>query len=166
MKKPILLFSFLLAACASIIPTPNDFPPPPSTVIVEFPGTAIATHIPKLRLQPVTEEKMSDARTFFLILYTGALSGDSFGFAERVHYPIKANVNGALTTISSKDEFLAQYNQIFNSKNMDVLKTTSEEDLVYLPDGVRVGQGEIWFNLFCADAACTQKNFLITQINN
>jgi hypothetical protein len=71
-----------------------------------------------------------------------------------------------LTTISSKDEFLAQYYQIINSKIMDALKTTSEEDLVYLPAGIRVGQGEIWFYLFCTDAACMQKNLLIAQINN
>jgi hypothetical protein len=42
----------------------------------------------------------------------------------------------------------------------------SEEDLVNGVVGIRVGNGELWFNLFCMDAACTEKEFLITQINN
>jgi len=164
-NKLILLLSFLMMACASVYPTPNDFPPPLSTVIVEFPTPGPITPVQELRLQPITEEKMSDARAFFLILYTRALSGDNYGIAASVRYPIKVDINGS-TMISTPDEFVAQYDQIFNGQIMDVLTSTNEEDLIYLPEGIRVGHGEIWFNLFCTDAACTDTQFLITQINN
>jgi hypothetical protein len=163
-KKTILIFAFLLSACVSIFPTPNDFPPPPSTVIVEFPNvTAVPTLA--LRPQPITEEKMSDARTFLLILYTRVASGDDYGIAESVKYPITVDINGPII-IATADEFVAHYNEIFNGKVMDALKNTKEEDLIYLPEGIRVGHGEIWFNLFCVDAACSDTQFLITQINH
>ena len=161
MKKTILIFAFLLSACASIFPTPNDFPPAPSTVIVEFPNaTAVPTF--ELRLQPITEEKMSDARAFILILYTRTVSGDNYGIAESVKYPITVGQ----TVITTADEFVAHYDEIFNDKVMDALKNTKVDDyLIYLPEGIRVGYGEIWFNLFCVDATCSDTQFLITQIN-
>lgn len=165
MKKLIVLFGFLVTACASIYPTPNDFPPPPVTVIVEFPTPGFVTPTPEPRLQPITEEKMADARAFFLILYTRALSGDNYGIAGSVKYPIHVDINGS-TMISTPDEFVAQYEKIFNGKLMDVLTNTNAEDLIYLPEGIRLGHGEIWFNLFCMDTACKDTQFLITQINN
>ncbi|MFN8380368.1 MAG: hypothetical protein U0V02_00420 [Anaerolineales bacterium] len=161
MKKVIpLIVLFLSLACATIIPTPNDFPPPPMTVIVELPNvTAVPTF--ELLPRPITSEKMLDAQTFFLILKTRALSGDDFGIAETVRYPLAVGANVIATT----DEFVANYNEIFTDTVMAVLTNTSEEDLVLLPDGVRVGQGEIWFNLFCVDEACSDTQFLIIQIN-
>jgi hypothetical protein len=172
MKKVVLLFSFLLSACVLIPPTPNDFPPPPTmevmpppvTMIVEIPNVTLVPAL-ELRSQMITQEKMSDARTFFLILYTHAASGDRYGIAERVKYPLTVNINGPLL-ISSVDEFTANYDQIFNNRVMDMLKNTSEDDLILLPEGVRAGQGELWFNLFCVDEACSDTQFLITQINN
>lgn len=163
MKKIILIFAFLLSACGSIFPTPNDFPPPPLMVIVEFPNVT-STPMPELRPQPITQENMSDANAFFLILITRVASGDNHGIAESVKYPITVDINGP-TIITTADEFVAHYDKIFNNKVMDALTNTREEDLIYLPKGIRVGQGEIWFNLFCMDAACTDTQFLITQIN-
>lgn len=171
MKKIIVGLTFLLSACASILPTPNDFPPPPTfdimppplTVIVEFPNVTVTpTFAP--RQQPITQEKMSDARNFFLILYTHALSGDSYGIAENVKYPITVKINGA-TVITNADEFIANYDAIFNDRILEALGNTNEENLILLPEGIRVSQGEIWFNLFCMDVVCGDPQFLITQIN-
>ncbi len=154
-----------MAACASIRPTPNDFPPPPSTVIVEFPTPGLATATLEPRLRPITEEKMPDARTFFLILTTRALSGDSYGIAESVKYPIAVELH-VMTMIAGPDDFLAHYDQIFNTRIVDALTDADEDDLIYLPEGIRIGHGEIWFNLFCTDPTCVDSQFLITQINN
>jgi len=155
----VLIFSL---ACASITPTPDDFPPPPPmTVIVELPNvTAVPTF--ELLPRPITSEDMLDAQTFFLLLKTRVLSGDAVGVAESVRYPLAVGADA----IATADEFVASYNVIFNDKVTAALTNTNEEDLTLLPDGVRVGRGEVWFNLFCVDAACSDTKFLITQINN
>lgn len=165
MKKKILALTLLLSlACVSILSTPNDFPPPPLTVIVEFPHvTALPTF--ELRPSPIMQEKMSDARAFHLILLTRVAAGDSAGIAEMVKYPIPVNLDRS-TVIATADEFELYYDRIFNNGVIEALTETSEGDLILLPEGVRVGQGEIWFNLFCTDAACADTQFLITQINN
>ena len=165
MRKIVLMFALLLtSACASIIPTPNDFPPPPMTVIVEdFPTPFVMPTI-EPRLAVITPEKMPDAYTFQLILVTRIAAGDSTGIAETVKYPITVNVDGPVV-ISTVDEFENYYDRIFTDDVITALNETNEEDLVLLPGGVRVGQGEIWFNLFCVDAVCSDTQFLITQIN-
>jgi hypothetical protein len=164
-KRSFPLFCVLMAACASLPETPNDFPPPPSTVIVEFPTPGFATPTLELRLRPITEDKMEDARAFFLILYTRVLSGDSYGIAESVKYPIAVELN-PMSMIAGPEEFVAHYDQIFSDRIVNALTDTDEEDLIQLPEGIRIGHGEIWFNLFCTDPTCVDSQFLITQINN
>jgi hypothetical protein len=182
MKKIIFLLPLLILACNSIIPTPiptfNDFPPPPPTyltgialtprmtTIVEFPQeTSTPTYEPRpsLNLQPNT---LDDARTFLLILKTQVAAGDTYGFAEKVRYPIQVKVNGSLKTISTRDEFLENEKSILNDKFISALNLADENKVVIMPEGFRVGNGELWINQFCMDAACSDTEFFITQINN
>lgn len=164
MKKYILLFGLMMLACSSLVPTPDDFPPPPMTVIVELP-VVTPTTILEPRLAPITSEKMTDAQSFQLILLTMTMAGDSMGIAELVKYPLTVQVNGEVV-ISNADDFNFYYNDIFNDRVIQALSDTSEANLNLLPEGVRVGRGEIWFNLFCVDLTCSDTQFLITQINN
>lgn len=165
MKRIIpLVVLFLSLACATIIPTPNDFPPPPMTVIVEnFPTPFVTTTI-EPRPVMITQEKMLDAHTFQLILVTRIAAGDSIGIAETVKYPITVDIDGPVV-ISTADEFENYYDRIFTDDVIAALNETNEESLVLLPEGVRVGRGEIWFNLYCVDLTCSDTQFLITQIN-
>ncbi len=161
MKKYILLFGLMLLACSSLVPTPDDFPEPPMTVIVELPVvTPTATIEP--RLAPITPEKMVDAQSFHLIIYTMALAGDSAGIADLVKYPL--TVQGLVVTTA--EEFDSNFKDIFNDRVMEALSDTNEPNLIVLPEGVRIGQGEIWFNLYCVDLTCSDTQFLITQVNN
>lgn len=160
----LIALVFLFAACAPIIATPNDFPPP-MTGIVEFPNyTSTPAFVPLL--QPITNSDMSDAGSFFLIVKTNMMAGNDQGIAERVLYPINVSVNGKSMTIQTTDEFIQNYEQIFNEKIFNALTEIEDDSLVSGAQGIRVGNGELWFNLFCMDAACTRKYFLITQINN
>jgi hypothetical protein len=178
MKKVILLFPLLIMACGFIVPTPNDFPPPPptyltgiaksppATVIVEFPrGTASPTYEPRpsLNLQGNT---LDDARTFLLILKVQVASGDVYGFAESVHYPIQVKLKGNMTTISTRDEFVQNASSILNDKIIGALNNADKNKWVIMPEGIRVGNGELWIGPFCMDAACKDTELLITQINN
>ncbi len=155
---------FMTLACLWLIPTPDDFPPPPMTVIVEFP-TVVVTPTLEMRLAPITQEKMQEAETFLLILKTRVLSGDDTGIAEMVHYPIDVSGSGQMK-IMNADEFVKNYDSIFNEKILAVLTDTEDASLILLPDGILIGNGEIWINLYCVDLVCSETQFLITQINN
>ncbi len=165
MRKFALAFALLLSlACASIVPTPHDFPPPPMTVIVEDFPTPFVTATIEPHLAMITSEKMQDAYEFQLILVTRVAAGDSIGVAEMVKYPITVDVDGQVV-ISTADEFEKYYDRIFTDDVIAALNETNEEDLLLLPEGVRVGQGEVWFNLYCVDLTCNDTQFFITQVN-
>src|SRR6266498_1255584 len=107
-----LLFSILLftLACGQITPTPNDFPPPPTTIIDDFPDyTVVPTFVP--RPQFITSDDMVDARSFFLLLKTNMMAGNDQGVAERILYPINVKVNGQSMKISTPAEFVQNYKQ-------------------------------------------------------
>jgi hypothetical protein len=81
-----------------------------------------------------------------------------------VKYPITVDVDGQVV-ISTADEFEKYYDRIFTDDVIAALNETNEEDLLLLPEGVRVGQGEVWFNLYCVDLTCNDTQFFITQVN-
>lgn len=165
MKKYILFFALLSLSCSSLIPTPDDFPEPPMTVIVEDFPTLVITPTVETRIAVITSDKMAEAQTFQLILLTMVAAGDSLGIAEMVKYPLSVNLDD-ISLILNADEFEENYDRLFTEQVIEVISDTSESNLTLLPEGVRVGHGEIWFNLFCMDAACSETQFFITQINN
>lgn len=165
MKKYVLFFALLSLSCSSLIPTPDDFPEPPMTVIVEDFPTLVITPTVETRIAVITSDKMAEAQTFQLILLTMVAAGDSLGIAEMVKYPLSVNLDDT-SLILNADEFEENYDRLFTEQVIEVISDTSESNLTLLPEGVRVGHGEIWFNLFCMDAACSETQFFITQINN
>ena len=166
-QMPYIVVALLsAAACAPVLPTPDDFPGPPLTPIIEFPTTPLSTAPPQPRLKPMFADDMPGARTFFLILKVGMIAGDSASVADRVYYPIQVLVNGQAITIRSATEFERNYESIFNSQLREAIAGAQEDDLELHLDGVQAAGGALWFNHFCEDAACTQGQFLITQINN
>ncbi|HEY5983506.1 MAG TPA: hypothetical protein VIU38_08530 [Anaerolineales bacterium] len=169
-SRPMTVIAALLlltSACVPILPTPDDFPPPPWTPIVEFPTPAApptATLAPRLR--PILPSDMGEARTLFLLTQVAITAGDSGLVAERVLYPITVDLDGRPTTISSASSFEEAYPTIFHGRLQDAILRASEDDLVLMPDGIRAADGALWFNLYCVDPACTESRFLITRINN
>jgi len=163
MKRILLLVALFLTGCTAI-PTPNEFPPPPMTLIVEWPQvTATATLEPRMR--PILSEDMQDAETFFLILKTSMAAGDDLRVAESVKYPLRVKMDGQVIALTDKQEFLDQYKKIFDQGFINALMEIDESDLALLPNGVQAGNGELWFNSFCVDLTCSDAQFLITQIN-
>jgi hypothetical protein len=169
MIKRFFLLGFLyLTACGTLPtprPTPNDFPPPPPmTPIEEWPQvTATATLEPRLR--PILLEDLDDAKTLFLIIKTSMAAGDDTKIAELVKYPIRVKLHGQVIVLHNREEFLDQYQKIFDQKFVTALVDIDESNLILLPSGVQVGNGELWFNYFCTDPSCANAQFLITQIN-
>jgi hypothetical protein len=164
MRKVILLSVFFVIGCG-LIPTPDDFPPPPPmTTIVEWPQvTETATLEPRLR--PILSNDMQDAETFFLIVKTSMAAGDDVGIAELVKYPIRVKLDGQEILLNDPREFLDQYKTIFDQGFINALFEMDETNLTLLPNGVQVGNGELWFSYFCVDLSCSDAQFLITQVN-
>ena len=165
MKKAIFIMLAILVMGCSLVPTPDDFPPPPPmTVIVELPPvTATTTLAPNMR--PILPEDMQEAETFFLIIKTSMAAGDNARIAESVRYPVRVRLGGQEIVLNDPREFLDQYDRIFDGNFIDRLFELDESDLSLEPDGVRVGNGELWFHYFCVDLGCSDSQFLITQIN-
>jgi hypothetical protein len=144
---------------------PVPSPSPQVTIIVEFPYQT-TTPMVEPRIKPILGDNKSDAATFFLIIKTRFFAGDDRGIADSVKYPLKVNLNGRETTINTAADFLKNYKDIFNDKVSKVPIEAEENKLPITANGVRIGNGEIWFNQFCSDSVCAKGEFLITQINN
>jgi hypothetical protein len=165
MMKKILFLAILFSMGCNALPTPDDFPPPPPmTPIVEFPQVTPTTTL-EPNLRPVLPDDMQEAKTFFLILKTAIAAGDDTGVAQRVRYPVRVRIAGKETFFPNPDEFLANYQKIFDQEFVTRLSDIDETNLTLLPNGVQVGNGELWFNYYCVDLSCSDSQFLITQIN-
>jgi hypothetical protein len=116
--------------------------------------------------KPIQPDDMDDARTLLLLLQVGIAAGDSGLLAERVLYPIQVRLQGQPATIASASELEANYDVIFDSKFRETILSAEDDDVKLMLDGVQAAGGALWFNQFCTDAACSESQFLITQINN
>jgi len=116
-------------------------------------------------MRPILSGDMQDAETFFLIIKTSMAAGDDLRIAESVKYPVQVKTDGQVIAIADKQDFLDQYKKIFDQEFINALMEIDESALTLLPNGVQVGNGELWFNSFCVDLACSDAHFLITQIN-
>ena len=163
MKKIIILAVFMVTGCG-LLPAPNDFPPPPVTVIVEIPQVTATTTL-EPRMRPILPDDLQDAETFFLIVKTSMAAGDNLKVAESIKYPIRVIIGGQEILLKDQSEFLDQYETIFDQEFINTLFEIDETNLTLLPNGVQVGNGELWFNYFCVDLSCSDAQFRITQIN-
>jgi len=162
MKKIIVLAAFFMTGCG-LLPTPDDFPPP-MTVIVEIPQVTATTTL-EPRMLPILPDDLQGAETFFLIVKTSMAAGDDVRIAESVKYPIRVTMDGQSILLKDRREFLDQYETIFDQDFITTLFEMDETNLTLLPNGVQVGNGELWFNYFCVDLSCSDAQFRITQIN-
>lgn len=162
-----LAMALTVAGCAPATPTPNDFPPPPATLLFgPAPQTALPSPAPRPRLAPTRSIDLTDAWDFFLVTKAAAVTGDSTLIAERVFYPLNVTAKGRVLTIVSADDFEKNFAAIFTEETLRSWSTVEEKDLSILPDGNRVGAGSLWLQRFCSNAACTETEFRITQINS
>jgi len=162
MKKIIILVMLFMTGCG-LLPTPDDFPPP-MTVIVEIPQVTATTTL-EPRMRQILPDDLQAAETFFLILKTSMAAGDDVRIAESVKYPIRVTMDGQSILLKDPREFLDQYETIFDQDFINTLFEMDETNLTLLPNGIQVGNGELWFNYFCVDPSCSDAQFRITQIN-
>jgi bla regulator protein BlaR1 len=85
--------------------------------------------------------------------------GDKAKVADYIKYPINAYIDGTRQSITSKDQFIKNYDKIFTSKVRTAFLNQDVSTTFVNYQGVMVGNGELWFSVF-------DNKFLVYGINN
>jgi len=164
MKKKILLVALFLAACTPAVVEPQATDT--ATPIVDQYPTLLPTPTLAINTKPIGEDEKEEAFSYFYELKNNMALGKYEHFAEEIRYPITINADGQPETFVYVSEFEANFEKIFGKEAIQKFISTDESELTFTPNGVKVADGIIWFNLICMDPACDNAEFLITEINN
>lgn len=149
---------FLLIAC---VPTQT----PPTPIINQYP-TLLPTPTLAVLTREIDEEEKEEAFNFLYEMKYHMATGEYEHFAEEIRYPITVKVEGQPKTFIFVAEFEANFEKIFTEDMIKTFIASDESELEFTENGVKVGDGLIWFDLICQDPACEEAEFMITQINN
>jgi hypothetical protein len=164
MKKLLPLAVFLLAACAPApVATPVDTTATP--IMNQYP-TQMPTPTLAVKTRPVGEDQKEEAYHFFYELKNHVALKDYEHFAEAVRYPITVQVDGQPKTFVYAAEFEANLEKILGKDAIQKFISTDESELVFTPQGIRVADGKVWFDLICTDSDCKEAEFMVTEIKN
>jgi len=83
--------------------------------------------------------------------------------ATMILFPFTATVTGKDIEIDSMDNFLKNYDQIFNFKVRDAILQEKVELLSVSSNGIMIGRGEVWFVSYTVG---NKKVTVISTINN
>lgn len=162
MKRLLYAIVVLLAACA---PSQVVTVAAPTEIINQYP-TAMPTPTLAVITRPLTDEDQQEALNFFYELKNNMALGKYDHFAEEIRYPITIDVDGAPKSFIFAAEVEANFNKIFTEEAIRKFISTDESELVFTPNGVKLPDGNVRFDLICMDSACEEAEFLITEINN
>lgn len=158
----IIIILFLLSACA---PTTALAPVEPTRIINQYP-TMLPTPTLAVVTKAIEGDEMTEALNFFYELKIQMAARDFHHFVNEIRYPITVNVDGQPRAFVFAAELEANIEKIFSEEEIMAFISTDESALAFTADGVKVGDGIIWFDLICLDPACDEAEFMITQINN
>ena len=158
MKKLILLLGLWLCACAS--------PPATAPVFVDQYPTMLPTPTLAVNSKPIGDEEKEQAFDFFHELKNNMALGKYEHFAEEIRYPITVQIEGEPKTFIFVADFEANFEKVFSEDKIQKFISTDESELTFTPNGVKVADGIVWFDLICMDPVCEEAEFLITEIDN
>lgn len=67
--------------------------------------------------------------------------------SQMIDYPINPTIDDVKVQISSADEFLENFDHIFNQNVVDAIKNQSYDGLFVNYQGVMIGNGEVWLSI-------------------
>jgi hypothetical protein len=155
MKKLVLFLTLFLVGCGSF---------QPSTPITIYP-TLLPTPTLAVETKAIGEAEKEAALNFFYHLKIHMVSHEYVHLADEIRYPITINVDGQKKTLVYGAEFTAHFTRIFTNEKIQRFISIDESELIFTPNGVKVADGIIWFDLICTDPTCDAPAFLITEIN-
>jgi len=162
MKKFLFPFLFFLVSCGS----PQTSTVVPTTEIINQYPTPLPTPTLAVNTKHIEEDQKEEAFNFFYEQKNKMALGEYEHFAEEIRYPITVKVDGQPKTFIYVAEFEANFEKIFSKEEIQRFIAIDESELTFTPNGVKVADGIIWFDLICMDPACEETEFLITEINN
>lgn len=98
----------------------------------------------------------------FQLLQTYVKNNEKEKVASYIAYPISVTINNEKTTITTEDEFISNYDQIFNESVKTAFLNQNMKDLFVNYKGVMVGEGQLWFSIIEG----TTHKYSIYGINN
>ena len=109
----------------------------------------------------ISTKSDQDVENFVSEIQSYIINGNKEQLAEHVNYPIDVKINGKVTKMQNKDDFIKNYNKIFNSNYKDVISNTYTKYLFVNWQGIMFGEGayNIWINEI-------NSKLMITAINN
>ena len=160
--KLLLCILLFLVSCG---PAPTATAVPPTEILNQYP-TLMPTPTLAVNTKPIGEAEKEEAYNFFYEQKNHVALGEYEHFAEEIRYPITVQVDGQPKTFIYAAEFEANFDKIFSQEAIQKFISTDESELTFADQGVKVGDGLLWFDLICMDPACNAAEFLVTKINN
>jgi hypothetical protein len=74
--------------------------------------------------------------------------------ADLVAFPVDAIIGGNVVEVTTRSEFIAEYDHIVTQKVQDTVMQQDVDDLFVNYEGVMVARGGIWFSGVCPTASC------------
>jgi hypothetical protein len=91
--------------------------------------------------QPVS----TGEKAFFIDLKKAVVNNDRAWVADHVLLPLRARLGDQKKLITTREEFLQDYDQIMTLLVVSAVHKQSSETLVKTKRGVMIGDGEMWF---------------------
>ncbi|MGH8139218.1 MAG: hypothetical protein ACREVV_13645 [Steroidobacteraceae bacterium] len=106
-------------------------------------------------------------QAFVAALRRAVTSGHGAWVARHVSFPLPVHTGTKTTTIRTREQFVAQYESIFNARVKAALELQSPNQLFKTSSGVMIGNGEVWFTATNPDPKNLGRvAYYIVAINN
>jgi hypothetical protein len=136
-----------------------------SKVIRQLANRAFALVLLGLTVPAFADDGQQGRDAAFLASLQQAVGdNDQEAVSEMIQYPLRTTHS----TIKTPAQFLRNYDTIFNDGVKSAVAGQTADSLFYRDQGVMIGNGEIWFDAFCADGSqsCDTPVDKIFSMNN
>ena len=104
-------------------------------------------------------ERDIDAENFIMLIKDMVRNDEKEYISGLINYPVTVTINNRKVRITGKNEFIKNYNHIFNNKVKNSLLQQPLADIQGNAKGIMIGNGELWINM-------VNSRILITAVNN
>jgi hypothetical protein len=146
------------------IPQPNLTSASPVTVLDD--RAAKQGEAERYKPEPYRFNGNPSYATFMTRLQTAVRANDRDGVIALIRFPLRVNSNGRHQLYRDASSVRASYDRIFTSKVTRAILGQRTDAFFGNQNGVMIGNGEVWFDQLCPNAACSPSGDVrITSIN-
>lgn len=99
-------------------------------------------------------------------LQDGVRAQDAKLVAALVNYPITVTISGKQVVIPTAADFAARYDEIITPDIAKAVVDQKYDNLFVNAQGIMFGDGQVWINGVCRDAACQQMDPKVVTIQH